>query len=182
MFSPNAGKCGPEKLGIRTLYTQCRRWTATFSLTIPQTTTARGSASNLIWQWSKVTINYKKESVWVKVFKNGPSKICERQRLKNFTWSILEYLYPYDAIDRYLMHFFKNRETITGLGKLQCIRTDQLESFFPDNACFVKNLNLKNLNIRFCYSGISMLMCKFEQLINNFLSLIHVRNVVIAVR
>ena len=26
-----------------------------------------------------------------KVFKNGPSKICEEQPLKNFTWSILEY-------------------------------------------------------------------------------------------
>ena len=31
---------------------------------------------------------------WVKVFKNGPSKICGRQPLQNFTWSILEYLDP----------------------------------------------------------------------------------------
>ena len=31
-----------------------------------------------------------------KVFKNGPSKICVRQPLKNFTWSILEYFVPYD--------------------------------------------------------------------------------------
>ena len=31
----------------------------------------------------------------VKVFKNGTSKICGRQSLKNFTWSILEYLDPY---------------------------------------------------------------------------------------
>ena len=31
---------------------------------------------------------------WVKVFKNGPSKICGRQPLKDFTWSILEYLDP----------------------------------------------------------------------------------------
>ena len=30
-----------------------------------------------------------------KVFKNGPSKICERQTLKNFTWSFLEYFVPY---------------------------------------------------------------------------------------
>ena len=30
----------------------------------------------------------------VKVFENGPSKICGRQRLKNFTWSILEYFVP----------------------------------------------------------------------------------------
>ena len=26
-----------------------------------------------------------------KVFKNGPSKICGRELLKNFTWSILKY-------------------------------------------------------------------------------------------
>ena len=31
---------------------------------------------------------------WDKVFKNGPSKICERQPVKNFTWSILEYFVP----------------------------------------------------------------------------------------
>ena len=29
--------------------------------------------------------------MWGKVFKNGPSKICGRQPLKNFTLSILEY-------------------------------------------------------------------------------------------
>ena len=34
-------------------------------------------------------------TVWVKVFKNGPSKICGRQPLKHFRWSILEYLDPY---------------------------------------------------------------------------------------
>ena len=46
--------------------------------------------------------------MWDKIFKNGPSKICGRQPLKNlkghgllklsstnFTWSILEYLDPY---------------------------------------------------------------------------------------
>ena len=32
--------------------------------------------------------------IWVKVFKNGPSKIYGRQPLKNLTWSILEYLDP----------------------------------------------------------------------------------------
>ena len=29
---------------------------------------------------------------WVMIFKNGPSKICGRQPLKNFTWSILNTL------------------------------------------------------------------------------------------
>ena len=33
--------------------------------------------------------------LWGKVFKNGPGKICGRQPLKNFTWSILEYFAPY---------------------------------------------------------------------------------------
>ena len=32
--------------------------------------------------------------IWGKVFKNGPSKIRERQTLKNFTWSFLEYFVP----------------------------------------------------------------------------------------
>ena len=32
------------------------------------------------------------EIVWDKVFKNGPSKICERHPLKNFTWCILQHL------------------------------------------------------------------------------------------
>ena len=31
---------------------------------------------------------------WDKVSKNGPSKTCGRQLLKNFTWSILEYFVP----------------------------------------------------------------------------------------
>ena len=30
-----------------------------------------------------------------KYSKNGPSKICGRQPLKNFTWSILEYFFAY---------------------------------------------------------------------------------------
>ena len=44
---------------------------------------------------------------WVKVFKNGPSKICGRQPLNNFTWSFLEYLDPnwlfnnYQSVNKY---------------------------------------------------------------------------------
>ena len=34
-------------------------------------------------------------NIWGKVFKNGLSKICGRQPLKNFTGWILEYLDPY---------------------------------------------------------------------------------------
>ena len=34
-------------------------------------------------------------SIWVKVFKNGPSNIWGRLPLKNFNWSIFEYLDPF---------------------------------------------------------------------------------------
>ena len=33
--------------------------------------------------------------MWVKVLKNGPSKICGRHPLKNLTWPILEYFTPW---------------------------------------------------------------------------------------
>ena len=36
-------------------------------------------------------------NIWIKVFKKGPSKICGRQPLKNFTLSILEYFDPFDG-------------------------------------------------------------------------------------
>ena len=34
--------------------------------------------------------------IWDKVFKNGPSKTYGRQPIKKFTWSSLEYLFPYE--------------------------------------------------------------------------------------
>ena len=47
-----------------------------------------------------------KSNIWDKVFKNGPSKICGRQPLKNvsstnFTWSILEYFVSYKPPERW---------------------------------------------------------------------------------
>ena len=39
------------------------------------------------------------EDIWDKLFKNGPSKICGRQPLKNFTWSILEYFVPHIVLE-----------------------------------------------------------------------------------
>ena len=33
--------------------------------------------------------------IWAKALKNGQSKICGRQLLKNFTSSILEYFVPF---------------------------------------------------------------------------------------
>ena len=33
------------------------------------------------------------KNIWVKIFKNGPGKICGRQTSKNFTLSILQYPY-----------------------------------------------------------------------------------------
>ena len=35
------------------------------------------------------------KDIWDKVFKNGPTRICGTQPLKNFTWSILECFVPY---------------------------------------------------------------------------------------
>ena len=35
-----------------------------------------------------------------KVFKSGPSKICGRQPVRNFTWSILEYFVPYMSAEQ----------------------------------------------------------------------------------
>ena len=34
--------------------------------------------------------------IWDKVFKNGSSKICGKQLLKNFTLSIYEHFVPYE--------------------------------------------------------------------------------------
>ena len=48
---------------------------------------------------------------WVKVFKNGPSKICGRQPLKNFTLSILEYLNPFEAYYGFLSFFQEDVQT-----------------------------------------------------------------------
>ena len=39
--------------------------------------------------------------VWDKVFKNEPSKICGRQPLKIFTWSILKYCVPFVKVGKY---------------------------------------------------------------------------------
>ena len=55
-----------------------------------------------------VILMFSSTGIWVKVFQNGPSKICGRQPLKsfsctNFTWSILEYLDPYDMMDSILV-------------------------------------------------------------------------------
>ena len=43
------------------------------------------------------------EGIWVKVFKNGPSKICGRQPLKNFTCFVLEYIDPYLKLDAHVV-------------------------------------------------------------------------------
>ena len=54
--------------------------------------------------------------IWDKVFTNGPNKICGRQPLKNFTWSILEYFVSfktkYIPVGIYLLKV-NNRNTRT---------------------------------------------------------------------
>ena len=37
------------------------------------------------------------------IYHLGPSKICGRRRLKNFTWSILEYFVPFNHVS-FLVH------------------------------------------------------------------------------
>ena len=71
---------------------------------------------------------WKSNNIWDKVFKNGPSKICGRQPLKitkgmvwlkltillqnferlsstNFTWPILEYLFPFATLEKYMKSY-----------------------------------------------------------------------------
>ena len=43
------------------------------------------------WYSIKLLNKFSLRGIWDKVFKNGPSKSCGRQPLKNFTLSILEY-------------------------------------------------------------------------------------------
>ena len=47
--------------------------------------------------------------IWVEVFKNRPSKICGRQPLKIFTWSILEYLDPFENYYGFISFFLGRR-------------------------------------------------------------------------
>ena len=61
--------------------------------------------------------------MWDKVFKKGPSKICGRQPLKNFTWSILEYFVSDNPGERLFfvsvaIQFFKAFTTLPPKGSL----------------------------------------------------------------
>ena len=63
----------------------------------------------IVWQICQIVGNYSLpvtsllipfwmiESIWEKVFKNGPSKFFYRLSSTNFTWSILEYPAPYNV-------------------------------------------------------------------------------------
>ena len=42
-----------------------------------------------------IFLSGKLKPIWVKAFKNRPSKTCGRQALKNFTWPVPEYLDPF---------------------------------------------------------------------------------------
>ena len=91
--------------------------------------------------------------IWVKVFKNGPSKTCGRQPLKNmkrcgllrqtislqifqrlssanFAWSILEYFYPYvryrgkyGHLFSYHVPMFDSSQYLTHLQNQQLLRS-----------------------------------------------------------
>ena len=63
---------------------------------------------------------------WDKVFKNEPSKICGRQSLKNFTWSVLEYFVTNDTLVYVFRRSFRN--TIKPSKHWSCCR--RLEDVF----------------------------------------------------
>ena len=46
---------------------------------------------------------------WDKVFKNGPSKICGRQPLRNFTRPILKYFVP-NILRQHFQFYLKSPE------------------------------------------------------------------------
>ena len=54
---------------------------------------------SICWKWVKEmlvpSLHYIAYLIWDKVFKNGPSKICGRQPLKNFSLTIPEYFVPF---------------------------------------------------------------------------------------
>ena len=52
--------------------------------------------------------------IWDKILKNGPSKTCERQPLKKFTWHILEF---------FILDDQKRKLTLNGLTKMNLWNT-----------------------------------------------------------
>ena len=50
--------------------------------------------------WGHELMDFSFKTIWVNLFKNGPSNICGRLPLKNFTWSNLEYLDLYENSDQ----------------------------------------------------------------------------------
>ena len=75
-----------------------------------------------------------KHSIWDKVFKNGPSKVCERHPLKtlkvygfqilqrmsftSFTWSILEYFVPYVIFRSRCLETISKKAVLKNIAKL----------------------------------------------------------------
>ena len=60
----------------------------------------------------RVKINPRSHDILDKVPRKGPRKICGRQPLKSFTWSILEYFFPFvQAENRAHILLFFNRMT-----------------------------------------------------------------------
>ena len=95
------------------------------------------------------------EIICVKVFKNGPSKICGRHPLKNFTLSILEYLDPYisqkisflplpslcsNILKPTFSHCLRNTSLIT-----DSMNINQREFIFPRFACLITLLYITKI-------------------------------------
>ena len=57
---------------------------------------------------------------WVKVFKNGPSKICGTQHLKNLKWSFANFTWP--ILELLPPTYFQIMENLKKLGMIRKIR------------------------------------------------------------
>ena len=117
---------------------------------------------------------WKSNNIWDKVFKNGASKICGRQPLKitkdmvwlkltillqnferlsstNFTWPILEYLFPFATLEKYM----KSYKSYHGLILLTSVfprksMTPVQKNYPPHNTTPIQNQNrLRPLPPRF---------------------------------
>ena len=91
-----------------------------------------------------LAVNYFRKDlylIWVQVFKNETSKICGRQPLKNFTWSILEYFVP--CLTEFWMRFCRFSILIQILNESLRMTLSAHEPI-----CFQSTLSLPSENIR----------------------------------
>ena len=61
-------------------------------------------------------------NIWGKLSKNGPSKICRRQPIKSFTWSILEYFVPFNSyVNKFILFFRRIFSSLPPVCNFRCL-------------------------------------------------------------